>query len=423
MANEIWTITGHPRKRRSEQIVGWFDYEQSAGEVTAGVTPTDKQYPVGDVRRYGAQFDGVTDDYSAINQAIQAVDAGHTGISGWAEATVKLPGGLALISQPLVIPNYVLIEGISPRGTVIRPHGDWSGTELIEFTDGAGTENLFDSGIRNVFLDADSEATITSGILINGLQENTFIQNVLVNNVDGDCINFNSAVGSAHAEVKNCELSPLNGGRGIYVDYSGATLLFERVTVNGPPDAVAGFEVEAGRVTAICCHFEDCTDGIYLAGTNAQVTAISCTGLSTVDSLFHVTGSAQELTAIGCSQAGGTNFIDNDYAGGNVTRSPNFYKFPQEQNFTNDATPSLNNDTPIVTLSASNSTTLTGFDNAYPGQEVNVQFISSSAGANYTVDFTSSNLVGNAGVDWTTSDGDSMHVFFRGGKGYCQISG
>jgi len=42
---------------------------QTAAEVTAGVTPTNYSYPPGDVRRYGAVGDGVTDDSTAFANA------------------------------------------------------------------------------------------------------------------------------------------------------------------------------------------------------------------------------------------------------------------------------------------------------------------------------------------------------------------
>ncbi len=50
----------------------WYGV-QTAAESTAGVTPTNVEYPPGDVRRYGAALDGTTDDSSALQ------DAGDTG--------------------------------------------------------------------------------------------------------------------------------------------------------------------------------------------------------------------------------------------------------------------------------------------------------------------------------------------------------
>lgn len=47
-------------------------YEQTAAEISAGVTPVNYAYPPGDVRRYGAVLDGTTDDTAALIAATQA---------------------------------------------------------------------------------------------------------------------------------------------------------------------------------------------------------------------------------------------------------------------------------------------------------------------------------------------------------------
>lgn len=49
----------------------------TASETRAGVTPADENYPVGDVRRYGAAGDGRTDDSAAIQRAVNASQTVH----------------------------------------------------------------------------------------------------------------------------------------------------------------------------------------------------------------------------------------------------------------------------------------------------------------------------------------------------------
>ena len=54
--------------------IGLALYPRTSAEVSAGVTPTDYSYPPGDVRRYGAVGDNVTDDSVAIRNAISVLD-------------------------------------------------------------------------------------------------------------------------------------------------------------------------------------------------------------------------------------------------------------------------------------------------------------------------------------------------------------
>ncbi len=60
----------------SASIIGGFLYAQTAAESAAGVTPTLYQYPPGDVRRYGAAGDGVTNDAAALQRWISGASDG-----------------------------------------------------------------------------------------------------------------------------------------------------------------------------------------------------------------------------------------------------------------------------------------------------------------------------------------------------------
>ena len=56
----------------SASSIGLLVWPQTAAESLAGVTPTYYQYAPGDVRRYGARGDGVTDDTAALNSACKS---------------------------------------------------------------------------------------------------------------------------------------------------------------------------------------------------------------------------------------------------------------------------------------------------------------------------------------------------------------
>lgn len=58
----------------SAGVIGGYLYPRTAAELAAGVTPSAYQYPPGDIRRYGAVGDGITNDSVAIQAAINSND-------------------------------------------------------------------------------------------------------------------------------------------------------------------------------------------------------------------------------------------------------------------------------------------------------------------------------------------------------------
>lgn len=81
-------------------------YAQTAAEAAAGVTPTNFAYPPGDVRRYGAVGDGVTDDTTAILNSIASNQVTNllTGNSVVSSA-VSVPAGKGIIGAGLNNPS------------------------------------------------------------------------------------------------------------------------------------------------------------------------------------------------------------------------------------------------------------------------------------------------------------------------------
>ena len=77
-----------------------------------------------------------------------------------------------------------------------------------------------------------------------------------------------------------------------------------------------------------------------------------------------------------------------------------------------DATPSVAQRKKLMTNNTG-ATTITGFDDGLPGQEIWVFFNDGTIGnpSNTTIDFTATSLKGNAGVDWTPNNGDFMVGF------------
>lgn len=88
-------------------------YARTAGELSAGITPTNYGYPLGDVRRYGVTCDGSTDDtaaWNAIGTATWAINITLTvaaGLTSKITNTVTLPGPyIALMMDPSARISY-----------------------------------------------------------------------------------------------------------------------------------------------------------------------------------------------------------------------------------------------------------------------------------------------------------------------------
>jgi parallel beta-helix repeat protein/putative cofactor-binding repeat protein len=85
-----------------------FNIPQTAAEVAASVTPTNFEFPQGDVRRYGAVLDGTTDDSAALQR--------------WANVTGELTFPVAqtalIANPPIVLRSNTTITGCA--GAVIQ---------------------------------------------------------------------------------------------------------------------------------------------------------------------------------------------------------------------------------------------------------------------------------------------------------------
>ena len=79
--------------------VGAALYPQTATELAAAITPTDYSYPPGNVKRYGALGDSVSDDTAALQSAF-AANAG----------VLLFPAGTYLVNDSLTVPSASRIE-------------------------------------------------------------------------------------------------------------------------------------------------------------------------------------------------------------------------------------------------------------------------------------------------------------------------
>lgn len=133
----------------------------TSAEVDAGVRPVSHAYPAGNVKRYGAAGNGVSDDTAAIQAAIsQAVALG---------APVWFPPGRYRVTSGFVIARAISIygEGTPSGGTGSENHPcaiilkQFSG-DLFTFNGSSGATDGSGGGIENLRLVSDTGSSVTA---------------------------------------------------------------------------------------------------------------------------------------------------------------------------------------------------------------------------------------------------------------------
>lgn len=120
-------------------------YSQTPFESAAGVTPRNSAYQPGDVRRYGAVGDGVTDDTAAF--------ANWAKVLAYCDGVIYHTAGGYLLSSNIVLPPGARIQGAGYR-PLISSTG--VGKEIFACI-GTGVEELIIEGVRLRGRDASTE--------------------------------------------------------------------------------------------------------------------------------------------------------------------------------------------------------------------------------------------------------------------------
>jgi hypothetical protein len=134
---------------------------QTSAEKLARVTPVNYAYPPGDVRRYGATGDGVTDDTAAIQRAINVVlqEGG----------TVFFAVGTYLVTSPLTLYGATSVKyefvGESTFSTIIYANFTAASKRAVLELDNDPSTRIYVS-FRNFRIDGISNANV-SGIYCN----------------------------------------------------------------------------------------------------------------------------------------------------------------------------------------------------------------------------------------------------------------
>ncbi len=181
------TISAGSNISVSSNTVSLF-YPQTAAEIAAGVTPTNYYRPPGEIYRYGAVGDGVTDDTTAIQTAIDVAAAGVPSAPTYNFGSVKvyLPGNESA-------PTIYLISSISiPTGVILEGYG---GIVIIKGTSpdvivdttlySSGTSPHYNGGFINLVVIGTQTSSVTNvGLRINNAQ-NFIVEHARFYNLGG----------------------------------------------------------------------------------------------------------------------------------------------------------------------------------------------------------------------------------------------
>lgn len=184
---------------------------QTDAEREVGVVPTNFQYQPGDIRRYGAVGDGVTNDQPAFAKALLA----------YAGQTVYIPdppGGAWLIQSALTVPTNTTLQGSNKRTCKLLCGGNF---DLLSLND----------GICMYQLDVEGNSTTGRGVKILSGAGNQTIQNCRITNfavgTGGGVLQYADNTAGSRISIDDLEVwqtgvsngTPAATGTGLYAIY------------------------------------------------------------------------------------------------------------------------------------------------------------------------------------------------------------
>ena len=226
------------------------------------VLPTDAPtYPlVIDVRSFGATVNRVTDDYAAIQAAINAAEL----VNG----VVFIPYGTFIIKTGLTIESGITVIGTSRKGSVIKKSGN-----IVGITVDTGRDVAPDLGghvvLKRFTLDSAGGVDAKDGIRIVDFADG-IVDDITVINQGDDGIEFQKGNNSSFS---NLYLS-FNDGDGILIDASDInTNACVFSNIDAIQNGAIGFNLKEGHenwCVGICTQYNT-GDGVYLGDAYANM--------------------------------------------------------------------------------------------------------------------------------------------------------
>jgi hypothetical protein len=160
-----------------------------AGTGAVATTVQTKLRESVSVKDFGAAGDGVTDDTSKIQAAVNAVCG--------AQKTLYFPAGTYRISAAITFPNKsFVIQGEGPTSTVIKPLASATTINLFDFTGTNGPAKT----VRSISFEGPSSGVYGSGTAIKAATNGLYLDNVWMRGIlkgveaSGSFVNANQCV-------------------------------------------------------------------------------------------------------------------------------------------------------------------------------------------------------------------------------------
>jgi hypothetical protein len=194
----------------TSKMLGKVQYPQTAAELANSITPSNFNFPTGNVRRYGALGDGLTDDTPAWTQALTIATTGALGYvyaSGGTYSVGALTATIPNVSTDPTLGTNLNIYGDGINLTVLKQKGSPSGQLLnITASNPAASlggcqiliENLSLQGVGNTCHGISLRSTPNwelRSVYISGFNRGLNLQSSLLGCITGRSFIFSNHVG------------------------------------------------------------------------------------------------------------------------------------------------------------------------------------------------------------------------------------
>ena len=300
--------------------------EGGSGAITYNVQSRLSQFVT--VKDFGAKGDGTTDDTTAINNAIAAVQSLGASNGG----TLYFPSGTYLINSTITLPNFVGLQGENGRSVVIKPTSSFTGDYMFRAVN--GTSSMFASWIKDMYIDSRGKNMI-SVVRSDAWQETCGMERVVIQ-FDGTTqsgfLYQNGYGGAAYLRLIDVEI------------FSDSTYATAKGIAIGTISSVGGFVLHVDSSTIAGSVAHPLPIGIYMAndtlivntyhaeyvdnmvvmngagGISADTLTGSFNGITNIISLGSTFTGVCNLRNILPNGATG-NTLQNDVSGRNISQS------------------------------------------------------------------------------------------------------